>query len=92
MKQRPTLALAAVLTLNLTICLPAQAQLDPDPGSIGGGLWSTTSEPEPTEDLTGGPPQPGNDVPVDGGLSLLLAAGAAYGAGRLRRRARPRRE
>ena len=25
-------------------------------------------------------------VPVDGGLSLLLAAGAAYGAGRLRRR------
>jgi hypothetical protein len=26
-------------------------------------------------------------VPVDGGLSLLLAAGAAYGAGRLRRRA-----
>ncbi len=26
------------------------------------------------------------DVPVDGGLSLLLAAGAAYGARRLRRR------
>jgi len=26
-------------------------------------------------------------VPVDGGLSLLLAAGAAYGAGRLRRKA-----
>ena len=30
-------------------------------------------------------PAPG-DIPVDGGLSLLLAAGAAYGAGRLRRR------
>jgi hypothetical protein len=28
-----------------------------------------------------------NDIPVDGGLSLLLVAGAAYGAGRLRRRA-----
>jgi hypothetical protein len=26
------------------------------------------------------------DTPVDGGLSLLLAAGAAYGARRLRRR------
>jgi hypothetical protein len=30
-------------------------------------------------------PNPGG-VPVDGGLSLLLAAGAAYGARRLRRR------
>jgi hypothetical protein len=27
-----------------------------------------------------------NDIPVDGGLSLLLAAGAVYGAMRLRRR------
>lgn len=37
-----------------------------------------------------GPEDPSIDdpgVPVDGGLSLLLAAGAAYGAGRLRRRA-----
>ena len=36
-----------------------------------------------------GPDDPSVDdpaVPVDGGLSLLLAAGAAYGAGRLRRR------
>ena len=31
-------------------------------------------------------PAPG-DIPVDGGLSLLLAAGAAYGARRLRRSA-----
>lgn len=37
-----------------------------------------------TED-DGGPPNQGL-VPVDGGLSLLLAAGAAYGARRLRRR------
>jgi hypothetical protein len=29
------------------------------------------------------PPAPGPAVPVDGGLSLLLAAGAAYGARRL---------
>lgn len=33
----------------------------------------------------GGAPSLGEGVPVDGGLSLLLAAGAAYGVGRLRR-------
>jgi hypothetical protein len=27
---------------------------------------------------------PGSDVPVDGGLSLMLAAGAAYGVRRVR--------
>jgi MYXO-CTERM domain-containing protein len=31
-------------------------------------------------------PDPGMSVPVDGGLSLLLAAGVAYGAHRRRRR------
>ncbi|MDO7875294.1 hypothetical protein Q5H93_11165 [Hymenobacter sp. ASUV-10] len=42
----------------------------------------------------GGPePGPGNggggatDVPIDGGVSLLLAGGAAYGVRRLRQRA-----
>ncbi|RYU78452.1 PID-CTERM protein-sorting domain-containing protein [Hymenobacter persicinus] len=37
-----------------------------------------------------GGPRPGavTDVPVDGGASLLLAAGAAYGLKKLRRRAR----
>ena len=74
--------------MNLTFCLPAAAQLDPDPGGTGGALWGT-SDPDPSEDLAGeAPPAPGNDVPVDGGLSVLLAAGAAYGAGRLRRKAR----
>jgi uncharacterized membrane protein (UPF0136 family) len=35
----------------------------------------------------GGGPQPGaTDVPVDGGISLLLAAGGAYGLKRLRNR------
>ena len=86
--QRITMhAIAAVLAMNLTLCLSAQAQIDPDPGGTGGALWGT-SDPDPSEDLAGeAPPNPGNDVPVDGGLSLLLAAGAAYGAGRLRRRA-----
>jgi hypothetical protein len=87
MKRTKILTLAAVLTLNLTCCLPAAAQLDPDPGGTGGGLWGTTQDPDPSEDLAGeaGPPQP-SDVPVDGGLSLLLAAGAAYGVRRLRQR------
>ncbi len=30
-------------------------------------------------------PDPGSSVPVDGGLSLLLAAGAAYGGRRVYR-------
>jgi hypothetical protein len=33
--------------------------------------------------LAQGPPDP-NDVPVDGGLSLLIAAGAAYGVKKYR--------
>lgn len=40
--------------------------------------------PEPSDDLIG-TPDPGSDVPLDGGLSLLLAAGAAYGMRRIRR-------
>ena len=40
-----------------------------------------TGLPDPSEE------DPGNGVPVDGGLSLLLAAGAAYGARRLRKTA-----
>ena len=36
----------------------------------------------PTIVLAQGPPDPGGnpDVPIDGGLSLLLAAGVGYGA------------
>jgi len=33
--------------------------------------------------LAQGPPDP-NDAPIDGGLSLLLAAGAAYGVKKYR--------
>ena len=33
--------------------------------------------------LAQGPPDP-NDVPIDGGLSLLIAAGAAYGVKKYR--------
>lgn len=37
----------------------------------------------PMVTLAQGPPDP-NDVPIDGGLSLLLAAGAAYGVKKYR--------
>jgi hypothetical protein len=67
MKQIRILTIAAVLTLNFTICMPARAQ--------------SAAE---SEELSGQAPLPG-DVPVDGGLSLLLAAGAAYGVRRVRR-------
>jgi hypothetical protein len=40
------------------------------------------------EDPSPEDPGPMSDTPVDGGISLLLAAGAAYGVGRLRRRGR----
>ena len=40
---------------------------------------------------TDGPPSLGGDVPVDGGLSLLLAAGAAFGGRRLYRQGSKKR-
>lgn len=78
---------AVLLGLVLWLPLDGGAQTDPDPGGVGGGIWGTT-DPEsadPTDDL-GSTPAPGNEVPVDGGLSLLLAAGAAYGGRRLYRK------
>lgn len=64
-----------------------QSLLEP----VGGGL---VSGDDPMISMDGEPGNPGggddtiigDDIPVDGGLSLLLAAGAAYGARRLRRR------
>jgi len=32
------------------------------------------------------PPPPGNELPIDGGLSLLLVSGVAYGIYELRRK------
>ena len=51
-----------------------------------GNLLPVQDLPSTDESLaTENGPAPGG-IPVDGGLSLLLAAGAAYGARRLRRR------
>lgn len=36
----------------------------------------------PTGDGGGGGEDPDNDVPIDGGISLLIAAGAGYGISR----------
>lgn len=57
-----------------------------DPSSILEDLGGTTTGDDPmgTESNPGDPSAQDPGVPVDGGLSLLLAAGAAYGARRLR--------
>jgi hypothetical protein len=59
------------LTLGLLLAAgPAVAQ-DEDPGSTG---------PQP------GAPVPPTGVPIDGGASLLLAGGVAYGLKKLQKR------
>jgi hypothetical protein len=84
-KSKSMKKLICICCLGLLIGLSTSAQDDPvdngpftpsDPGS-------TAVDDDPMESNA---PDP-NDIPVDGGLSLLLVAGAAYGAGRLRRRA-----
>ena len=54
--------------------------LDPEPslsGSSGGEQTTTNGNP----DDNGGEPDP-NDVPIDGGLTVLLLAGLGYGVRR----------
>ena len=52
-------------------------------------LFSLTTGLQAQDDLLGTedtpPPNPGQEVPVDGGLSLMLAAGVAYGLKRCRK-------
>jgi len=74
------------LLIGLLATLGLRAQTSGLEGSTlpamgGGSLLSDDliSTPGDTDDGDG-------TVPVDGGLTLLLAAGAAYGARRLRRR------
>lgn len=48
-------------------------------------LFALTSQAQPG---SGGPtPGPATGAPIDGGISVLLAGGAAYAVRRLRRRA-----
>ena len=55
----------------------------PGGGSGAGGVGGTGSGTTYTGSSTGR-----NDVPIDGGLSLLLAAGVGYGIKRARSRAK----
>jgi len=38
------------------------------------------------------PPPPPQDIPIDGGLFLLIAAGASYGAGKLYKQQKEEKE
>lgn len=67
-----TLTVGAVLALAAGASLQARAQ-----GSTG----PTPTDPVPTDPTT-----PPTAVPLDGGASLLLASGVAYGVRMLRRR------
>lgn len=52
---------------------------------FGTVVYSQGDPPEdPGGNPGGNPPVDGTDVPIDGGAVLLLAAGAAYGAKKLR--------
>jgi hypothetical protein len=89
------LALVALLVALALAVAPAQGQeYQPDPAWGGPGGSSATHAP-------GGPGCPPSDpnfpdcltppvpIPVDGGLALLAAAGAAYAVRRLRRPGAP---
>ncbi|MEM6784081.1 MAG: hypothetical protein AAF624_10165 [Bacteroidota bacterium] len=87
---RCTLLLATLMAA--LVCVgPAQAQSLPDwaaPSSPPAAFDPPGSPSDPTGGGGGGPPStPPTPVPVDGGLGLLTAAGAAYAYRRLRQRA-----
>lgn len=56
---------ALLIGLGLMLSLNVFSQLDPNSGTSGGSSSSGTPDP---------------DAPIDGGISLLIAAGAAAGA------------
>lgn len=86
------LAPATILQAQDTHYLPTDGdkpgELSEDMPGIGTLLplqeMLSTEDNLSTEGGATNPPFPG-DIPVDGGLSLLMAAGAAYGVRRVRR-------
>ena len=63
------------------ICIPGDPDFDAADCSANGGTVGVAGSGG-AGGGPGGPPAPG-DVPIDGGLSLLLASGAALGARRV---------
>ena len=64
--------LETTLPTESSDAFPNLNEADPGtPGDPGGGAGGGTGDPD--------------GVPIDGGLSLLLAAGAGYGANKLRK-------
>ena len=75
MNTRVRLGMALLLSVLLSVCeMPAAAAQELYPAGVEAG-----SDGPGFDDNV-------SDVPVDGGLSLLLAAGAVYGGRRIRKR------
>jgi hypothetical protein len=75
MKTNRGLGLSLLLSLLLSVCeMPAAAAQELFPAGVG----ADSDGPGFDDNVS--------DVPVDGGLTLLLAAGAALGARRVRRK------
>lgn len=73
MKKNITIYLTAVI---ITLVLPMALCAQTDPNNNQPFQQDAPADPA-------GPPPP-NDAPIDGGLTLLLAAGAAYGVKKYR--------
>jgi hypothetical protein len=76
-----TIILSLLLTVSLFSCQESVSPNDPENiwrrHNSGGGSLDTNADRDSDSDNT-------TDAPIDGGLSILLIAGAAYGAKRVR--------
>lgn len=70
------------LLISIIVTTPIAAQESP---LVFGDYSQGSDEDDASTEDDGGAPNQGM-VPLDGGLSLLFAAGAAYGVSRLKRR------
>jgi hypothetical protein len=77
-----------LLAIGFSLCLmsaPLMAQdVDPGVAAVDEPLYPAPSGGQMADDPAGTDNANPGGIPVDGGLSLLLAAGAAYGARRLK--------
>jgi hypothetical protein len=72
MKRSINILLAsAIFTLMIVVTIPASAQEPPHPPTSGHGTKGN---------------QPSGTAPIDGGMSLLIAMGIAYGARKMNKK------